>query len=225
MFLVHFLGTFSGRAMDADYLRTCIAFGCFFQVLGAFTTSFGTKIWHFWLSQGICSGIGHGLVFSPMISLYSTYFTTKRVMAVSLASCGAATGGLVFPIIAYSYFDKLGFAWTVRLMALIILINGVIITTFTRARTLPMRRSFPWVDFSAYREASYVAFSIGSFLVFEGIYFAYIYVSLDPKRGHYFFFFSFLFFLEWSNSRTSRSVSLLGQQQVSQTRSLLSSSS
>lgn len=180
MFLVHFLGTFSGRAMDAEYLRTCIAFGCFFQVLGAFTTSFGTEIWHFWLSQGICSGIGHGLVFSPMISLYSTYFTTKRVMAVSLASCGAATGGLVFPIIAHTYFETLGFAWTVRLMASIILVNSAIIITFTKARPAATRRSFPWVDLSAYREASYATFSIGSFLVFEGIYFAYIYVSPTP---------------------------------------------
>lgn len=178
MFMVHLLGTFSGRAMDAGYLRTCIATGCLLQALGAFATSFGTELWHFWLAQGICSGIGHGLVFSPMISLYSTWFTTKRVMAVSLASCGAATGGMVFPATGYYLFDRLGFAWTVRLMALIIAMNGLVVSAVTRARIVS-RKSSPWFDLTAFRELSYTMFSIGSFFIFEGIYFAYIYVSLQ----------------------------------------------
>ncbi|KAJ6180368.1 Major facilitator superfamily domain general substrate transporter [Penicillium mononematosum] len=175
MFLVHFLATFSGRAMDAGYLRQCITLGCFFQVSGALATSFGTKLWHFWLAQGIVSGIGHGLVFSPMISLYATYFNSKRVMAVSLASCGAATGGMIFPVVAYQCFNNIGFAWTVRIMAAIILFNSVIIVKFTRSRIIP-RSPPPWVDFSAFRERPYLLFSIGSFLIFEGIYFAYIYL-------------------------------------------------
>jgi hypothetical protein len=176
MFLVHFLATFSGRAMDAGYLRQCITVGCFFQVSGALATSFGTKLWHFWLAQGIVSGIGHGLVFSPMISLYATYFNSKRVMAVSLASCGAATGGMIFPVVAYQCFNNIGFGWTVRIMAAIMLFNSVIIVKFTRSRIIP-RSPPPWVDFSAFRERPYLLFSIGSFLIFEGIYFAYIYVS------------------------------------------------
>ncbi|CAG8273197.1 unnamed protein product [Penicillium salamii] len=175
MFLVHFLAMFSGRTMDAGYLRYCIATGCVFQVVGALATSFGTKLWHFWLAQGIVSGIGHGLLFSPMIALFATYFTSKRVMAVSLAACGAATGGMVFPVIAYRCFDVIGFAWTVRIMALVILVNCVIIVTFTRSRIKP-RSPPPWVDLGAFRERPYLLFSIGSFLIFEGIYFAYIYV-------------------------------------------------
>ncbi|KAJ5326484.1 uncharacterized protein N7506_009586 [Penicillium brevicompactum] len=175
MFLVHFLAMLSGRTMDAGYLRYCIATGCFFQVMGALATSFGTKLWHFWLAQGVVSGIGHGLLFSPMIALYATYFKTKRVMAVSLASCGAATGGMVFPVIAYKCLNVIGFAWTVRVMTLIILVNSVIIVTFTRSRIKP-RKPPPWVDFSAFRERPYLLFSIGSFLIFEGIYFAYIYL-------------------------------------------------
>ncbi|QQK39970.1 Monocarboxylate transporter, putative [Penicillium digitatum] len=175
MFLVHFLAIFSGRAMDAGYLRQCIALGCLFQVAGALATSFGTKLWHFWLAQGIVSGIGHGLVFSPMISLYATYFSSKRVMAVSLASCGAATGGMVFPVVAYRCFTQIGFAWTVRIMAAIILFNSVMIVKFTRSRIIP-RSPPPWVDLSAFHERPYLLFSIGSFLIFEGIYFAYIYL-------------------------------------------------
>ncbi|KAJ5143030.1 uncharacterized protein N7515_001817 [Penicillium bovifimosum] len=175
MFLVQFLSMFSGRAMDAGYLRPCIAFGCLFQVAGALGTSFGTKLWHFWLAQGVASGIGHGLVFSPMISLYATYFTSKRVMAVSLASCGAATGGMIFPVIAYKCLYKIGFAWTVRIMTAIILFNSVIIVKYTRHRIVP-RSHPPWADFSAFRERPYLLFTIGTFLIFEGLYFAYIYV-------------------------------------------------
>ncbi|KOS40157.1 hypothetical protein ACN38_g9020 [Penicillium nordicum] len=60
-------------------------------------------------------------------------------------------------------------------MAAIILFNSVIIVKFTRSRITP-RGSPPWVDLSAFRERPYLLFSIGSFLIFEGIYFAYIYV-------------------------------------------------
>jgi MFS family permease len=112
-----------------------------------------------------------------MISLYATYFSDKRVMAVSLASCGAATGGMIFPVVAYKCFDSIGFAWTVRVMTAIILANSVVIIKFTRSRIVP-RSMPPWVDLSAFRERPYLLFSIGSFLIFEGIYFAYIYVSL-----------------------------------------------
>lgn len=177
MFLVHLLGNISGRAMDAGWLRPCIALGCLFQIAGAYATSFGSEWWHFMLAQGIVSGVGHGLLFSPIISLYSTYFTSKRVMAVSLASCGAATGGMVFPVIAYRFFDRIGFAWTVRIMASIILVNCLIIIKFTRAR-ITSSGSLAWVDVRAFREASYSLFCVGSFLVFEGIYFAYIYVGV-----------------------------------------------
>ena len=98
-------------------------------------------------------------------------------MAVSLASCGAATGGMVFPAIGYYLFDRLGFAWTVRLMALIIAVNGLVVSAVTRARIVS-RMSSPWFDLTAFKELSYTMFSIGSFFIFEGIYFAYIYVSL-----------------------------------------------
>lgn len=144
--------------------------------LSSFVMGQYIMVCYFWLAQGIVSGIGHGLVFSPMISLYATYFNSKRVMAVSLASCGAATGGMIFPVVAYQCFNNIGFGWTVRIMAAIMLFNSVIIVKFTRSRIIP-RSPPPWVDFSAFRERPYLLFSIGSFLIFEGIYFAYIYVS------------------------------------------------
>ena len=64
-----------------------------------------------------------------------------------------------------------------RLMALIIAVNGLVVSAVTRARIVS-RMSSPWVDLTAVKELSYTMFSIGSFFIFEGIYFAYIYVSL-----------------------------------------------
>ena len=100
IFLMMFIGTFSGRALDAGYYYAVAVPGLGLQVLSTFMTSLATEYWQLLIAQGICQGIGSGLAFTPTMALVSTYFTTKRAFAVSGMSSGTATGGVVFPIIA-----------------------------------------------------------------------------------------------------------------------------
>lgn len=44
-------------------MRTTMAVGSFLVVFGTFMTSLGTKYWHFFLAQGVCVGIGLGIMF------------------------------------------------------------------------------------------------------------------------------------------------------------------
>ena len=106
IFLVFFIGTFSGRALDAGHLRLTVASGCLFQIAGIFLTSLAKNYGFLFFTQGILVGVGDGLAFCPMISLISTYYTDRtRALAVSFAAAGAATGGIVFPAIA-KYIDR-----------------------------------------------------------------------------------------------------------------------
>lgn len=176
LFLVYFMAGFSGRALDAGYYRVTLVCGLFLQLLGVFMTSLSTEYWQLFLSQGICQGFGNGLLFCPAVALVSTYFTARRrAVAVSFVACGGGTGGMVFPAIAQSLLDKIGFAWTIRVMGFVMLFNAVFILLFSRPR-LPPREAGSLVDWEALREPNYLLFCFGVFLAFWGLFFAYYYI-------------------------------------------------
>ncbi|KIM96671.1 hypothetical protein OIDMADRAFT_131291 [Oidiodendron maius Zn] len=181
IFLVYFIGTFSGRALDAGYLRTTVAIGCVFQITGIFLTSIAKSYIALFVSQGILVGIGDGLVFCPMISLVSTYYTDRtRALAVSFAAAGAATGGIIFPLIAKFMLGPLGIAWTLRVMGLVFLVNSTVAVSVLRVR-VQARKSGPLIEWRAFKEVPYLLFCVGAFSTLWGLYFAYYYVSIFGK--------------------------------------------
>ncbi|KAL9640041.1 MAG: hypothetical protein Q9164_000525 [Protoblastenia rupestris] len=175
IFLLFFIGTFSGRLTDYGLFRVTFLVGSTFFLLGVFMTSFSTKYWQLFLAQGVCTGIGNGLLFCPALALLSTYFTTKRAVAIGIAASGSATGGLVFPVIVQQLLPKIGFPWTVRVIGFVMLAIQVITLTFIRTR-LPPRKTGSLVEWSAFTEIPYLLFSIGMFLCFWGLYFAFYYL-------------------------------------------------
>jgi MFS family permease len=177
LFLVYFVGVFSGRLMDAGYYRFTLLTGLLLQVLGVFATSFSTKYWQLFLAQGLCQGLGNGLLFCPAVALVSTYFSAgKRAFAVSLVASGGATGGMVFPAVAEYLLPRIGFPWTVRVMGFIMLFVAAVVLPFSKPRLRSHKRK-AWLDLPAFREPPYVLFCVGIFLAFWGLYFAYYYVT------------------------------------------------
>ncbi|KAI4134078.1 MAG: hypothetical protein LQ341_006085 [Variospora aurantia] len=176
IFLLFFVGTFSGRATDYGLFRTTFILGSILQLVGVFMTSLSTRYWQLILSQGIATGLGNGLLFCPALAVLSTYFSSKRAVAIAIAASGSATGGLVFPAIVQQLLPMIGFGWTVRVLGFVIL--GLQIIAFALAKPrLPPRKSGPIVEWSAFRELPYTLFSIGMFLTFWGLYFAFYYVG------------------------------------------------
>lgn len=184
MFLIYFVSVFSGRAMDAGYFRQTIALGLLLQLIGVFTTSLSTQYWQLFLAQGICQGLGDGLLYCPIIALMATYFSKKRALAVSLQASGAATGGMIFPAIAQSLLDKIGFGWTVRVMGFVMLFNAIMVLLLLKERSdLPPRKKQPLFDLAAFRELPYLLYTIGAFLTLWGVYFAYYYVRTYAREN------------------------------------------
>ncbi len=176
IFLLFFVGTFSGRATDYGLFRVTFLLGSILQLVGVFMTSLSTKYWHLFLAQGICTGLGNGLVFCPALALLSTYFSTKRSLAIGIGASGSATGGLVFPVIVQQLLPKIGYPWTVRVIGFVMLAIMLVTLTFTKPR-LPPRKSGALVEWGAFKELPYTFFSIGMFLNFWGLYFAFYYIG------------------------------------------------
>lgn len=175
VFLLLGIGTFSGRLFDAGYFRSLVAVGAFLQLLGIFMTSLATQYWQVFLAQGLCTGIGAGIIYCPVMANVSIYFDKRRALAIAIVTSGTATGGVVYPVIAQQLLPKVGFGWTVRCMGFVMLFNFVIIAFFSHSR-LPPRQSGPLIELAAFRELPYALFTIGIFLSLWAVYIGYTYV-------------------------------------------------
>lgn len=176
IFLLFFIGTFSGRATDAGYFRFTLTVGATLECFSIFMTSLCTEYWQLFLAQGLGQGIGCGLMFCPTLALISTYFVKRRGIAIGLVASGSATGGLVFPAVVMRMLPRVGYGWTMRTLGFISVATLIPCLLFFKQR-LPPRTSGPLVEWAAFKEMPYLLFAVGMFLNFWGLYVGFFYVG------------------------------------------------
>ncbi|KAH8733813.1 major facilitator superfamily transporter [Ilyonectria robusta] len=176
VFLLFFIGTFAGRLTDAGYFRPLYIVGVILVSLGTLMTSFCSTYWQFFLAQGICVGLGNGLLFCPCMAVTSTYFAKKRSLAFGLTAAGSTTGGLIFPSMVRQLLPQIGFAWTIRSIALIQFATLILAGFFMKSR-IPPRSAGPLVEWAAFRDLEYTFYAIGAYLAFWSTYFAFHYLA------------------------------------------------
>jgi MFS family permease len=96
-FTLMFVGVLSGRLLDSGYLRTQLCAGIFLEVLGLVATSFSQRYWHFLVSQGICVGLGAGLLYLPSVAVPAQYFSSNIMLATGLVATGSSMGTSPLP--------------------------------------------------------------------------------------------------------------------------------
>ncbi|KAI2734812.1 hypothetical protein DTO013E5_4662 [Penicillium roqueforti] len=166
-FLLISTGAIAGPLFDRGYLHHLMIAGCFLTTLGLMMLSLSTEYYQVMLSQGVCVGLGSGLIYVPSLSLVSTLFTTRRGIAVGLVTSGASVGGVIFPVIFIRLQPSIGFPWTVRAMGFIQLACSCIaiplLMATTKARHGAPRRLIHW---HAFREWSFNAYAVANFFMF-----------------------------------------------------------
>lgn len=177
VWVLFFIGAFSGRALDAGYFLPAYIVGITMQLLGIFMTSLATGYWQLLLSQGICTGIGSGIFFCPSMALLSTYFSKHRGLAIAIATTGNSAGGLVYPLVVRELLPRIGFGWTIRVLGFMNLACLAVVLVFMRAR-LPPRKSDPLIEWAAFKEPEYILFIGGMCFLLAPLYFTYYYVSV-----------------------------------------------
>jgi Major Facilitator Superfamily. len=177
VFLACAMCTFSGRLADAGYIKSTIIAGSFLIVFGTFMTSLAKEYWQFFLAQGICIGLGLGIIFMPPVSVINSYFTTKRSFVLSVAATGTGFGAVVFSATVQYLIPKVGFPWAVRCAAFVALSIATLAVLILRPRLQP-RKSGPLFEWEAFKEAPYAFYTLGAFLFFLALYFGFFYVSV-----------------------------------------------
>jgi len=94
------------------------------------------------LAQGLALGIGQGIVYVPAMAVVSQHFRKRRILAMSLVTCGSSLGMIIHPIMLnYLFNGSVGFANGVRISAAMITALLVIACLLMRTRPGPPRPS------------------------------------------------------------------------------------
>ncbi|KAH8731720.1 major facilitator superfamily domain-containing protein [Phaeosphaeriaceae sp. PMI808] len=100
------------------------------EVLGLILTSYFQNYWAIFLSQGVCMGIGSGLLALLPVAILAMFFEKKHMLATGLASTGASIAGIAYTLSMRSLFLSVGFGCVARILTLAILAtNGVAFAT------------------------------------------------------------------------------------------------
>lgn len=108
--------------MNARFgLYWTMAVSTFLIVFGVMMASLSTQYYQFLLSHGVCTGIGIGLTFLPVVTLPNQWFSKRRGLAVGIAIGGSSAGGVIWPIVANQLLNvnKVGYPWTMRAIGFI----------------------------------------------------------------------------------------------------------
>ncbi|KEF51339.1 uncharacterized protein A1O9_12689 [Exophiala aquamarina CBS 119918] len=176
-FLLLFGGAMSGICFDKGYFRYMILLGTFFVVIGMMFLSLATSYYQVLLSQGLCVGLGLGLLLVPSVGLPSTWFVKHRGIAVGLVSSGASIAGIVLPTAARALISTWNFQWAARILAFLSLASLAISISLARQR-LPPRGRGSLVEYRALRQPEFTLYIFGLFLSMFGLYTFYGFIEV-----------------------------------------------
>jgi MFS family permease len=171
IFIMFFPGPIVGFFYDNYGPKYLLLFGTFMHVFGIMMTSLSTEYWQFILAQGICSPLGLNCIFNCGASTVPTWFFKKRGAAFGAMAAGSGLGGIIFPIMASHLIPQVGFGWTMRICAFLILALMIVAIFTVRSRLPPTPRKLELSVFiEPFKDMRFNILAFSSFLFFMGLF-------------------------------------------------------
>ncbi|KAF2000247.1 MFS general substrate transporter [Amniculicola lignicola CBS 123094] len=177
--LLIMVGVLAGPLFDLGYFRSMLYVGNFLVVFGIMMLSLSTKYWQVFLSQGICMGLGAGLLYIPSLALVGIWFSKKRALAMGVVMSGIAVGGVIYIVMFDHLTTSVGFPWAIRAMGLIALVlalaamPALLSGSAILARPRKARALF---DKTALTDRLFIIFTCSTFFTFLGYITPYFYI-------------------------------------------------
>ncbi|KAI4703179.1 hypothetical protein J4E81_002056 [Alternaria sp. BMP 2799] len=179
------IGTLSGPLFDLGYFRSMLLVGNFLVVLGIMMLSLSTQYWQVFLSQGVCMGLGAGLLYIPSLAMVGVWFSKKRALAMGIVMSGIAVGGVIYIIM----FDRLtktaGFPWAIRAIGFVALAAALLSIPALLSGSAWLkhkRKRRALFDKSALHDRLFLVFTACSFSTFLGYIVPYFYIPTYARE-------------------------------------------
>ncbi|KAF4965700.1 hypothetical protein FSARC_6540 [Fusarium sarcochroum] len=171
IFFIMGMGPIIGKLYDNYGPRWLILGGSFMHVFGIMMASISTEYYQILLSQGVCSAIGVSAIFQPALSTIHGWFDTKRGAAFGILSTGSSLGGVIFPIMVTRLIKQVGFGWSMRICAFMILGLLIVANLTVKSFHPPRPQKVSGAQMlKPFREPEFVFCILGFFFFTYGIF-------------------------------------------------------
>lgn len=190
---------FTGPIWDEGRLRFLLGVGTVVMVFGLMMVSLCYRYYQFFLAQALVTGVGFGFVFMPASAIVPQWFSSRGPFAVGIATTGSSIGpslapskitlhnppaancfpgAVIYPIMLKELRPRIGFPWTVRVIAFIVLTTMLFAFSLMRLRLPPTGTKRKLVDLGHLKDLKYLLSCLGFFIGFLGLYVFYYYIQL-----------------------------------------------
>ncbi|KAK1142246.1 hypothetical protein N8T08_007990 [Aspergillus melleus] len=111
-----------------------LLFGTALVFVSLFSASYATKIWHLFLSQGVCFGFGMGFLYLTAMAILPPWFSTKRSFSIGIAASGSGIGGLVYSLASGHTTETMGWQMTYKILAFCALGSNLVCSLLLKDR-------------------------------------------------------------------------------------------
>lgn len=184
VFMMNFLGLVIGRLYDNYGPKWILRFGTVVYVFGLMMTSLSTEYYQIFLSQSIVAAVGSSAIFHASMSSLVTWFMKNRAAAYGIMVSGSSLAGVVLPIMMDRLINKIGFPWTIRVIAFMFLALLTISCLTVKSRLPPKPRPFVLQEYrDTFKDVRMVLTIAGSFFFMWGMFLPFNYILLQAEAA------------------------------------------
>ncbi|KAH8805460.1 monocarboxylate permease-like protein [Xylogone sp. PMI_703] len=183
-FMLFFFGLVSGKMADSYGPRLPLLIGSFLHIFGLMMLSISHEYYQIFLCQCICSGIGTSFLFYPAVAASGTWFKKHRALAFGIMVSGSSMGGVVLPIMVQHLIREVGFGWSMRITAFLLLGLLIFSNIAIKSRLPPARTPFTVKEyFMPFVEVPFLLLAIGSLLLYLGAFLPFNFTIVQAKEA------------------------------------------
>lgn len=148
--------------------RTSLFIGVVLEAMSFIGASFSKKIWHLFLSQGVCFGWGMGFLFIASAPVVPQWFTKRRSLASGISAAGSGIGGLVYSLATQAMIESIGLPWAFRVLGIIAFVVNTVCSLLIKDRNQQIGSSQLSFDYHLFKRLEFLGLMAFGFVFMLG---------------------------------------------------------
>ncbi|TVY83906.1 Fujikurins efflux protein [Lachnellula suecica] len=168
-FMLFFFGLIAGKLADDYGPRWPLLLGSFLHVFGLMMISLSTEYYQIFLAPVAAAGI---------------WFKRHRALAFGIMVSGSSLGGVILPIMVQRLIIEVGFGWSIRITAFLILGLLIFGNIAVKSRLAPVRKPFKFKEYLVpFTEIPFLFLAIGTLFVYLGAFLPFNFIIIQAKEA------------------------------------------
>ncbi|KAI5241300.1 MFS monocarboxylate transporter [Aureobasidium subglaciale] len=177
-----------GISYDRIGPHVLLCIGTVGVLFAIFMVSLCEEYYQIFLAQSLVFGVSSAFLVTPSLSTLTKYFRKNRALGMGIVVAGSSTGGVVWPIVLDQLLNHttLGFSWTIRIVAFImlpllglscLLVRAPAIVTSHQDEKDEATKAKPKADFSIVKKPAFILCCAGMAIANLGMFSPLFYIS------------------------------------------------